>query len=126
MNDYYWQLTEEEAEAFDKAFTRQNRPTIPIRPCPMKEKPMTDVVTPIVHLNGTSKQELIDQRLAVLDALRKAGEALRNAAPNARDYYPEPGRLTRAEAQHRRRLETLKLLVKQVEAEVTLIDREGE
>lgn len=51
----------------------------------------TKVIAPLVHLNGTSKQELIEQRANAIDALTEAGRQLAFAGPNGRDYYPEPG-----------------------------------
>ena len=44
---------------------------------------------PTVHLNGTSPKELQEQIRAAIDALHLAVEAMRNAAPHARDYYPQ-------------------------------------
>lgn len=45
------------------------------------------VITPTVHLNGTDAQELAEQALGVLNALRETYEAMRRATPHARDYY---------------------------------------
>ncbi len=45
--------------------------------------------TPTVHLNGTAKQELIDQQIKVIGATRILLGAMRNAQPNGRDYYPQ-------------------------------------
>lgn len=44
---------------------------------------------PTIHLNGTSKRELLDQLSDVSDALNTAYGALKRAAPNGRDYYPQ-------------------------------------
>lgn len=44
---------------------------------------------PTVHSNGTSKQALYDQMRAACDALRAAQQAMMEAAPNGRDYYPQ-------------------------------------
>lgn len=46
---------------------------------------------PTVHLNGTSRDSLLEGYIAALDALRLAMEALQAAAPNARDYYVQAG-----------------------------------
>ncbi len=47
---------------------------------------------PIVHLNGTSKNELLQQYLDAGHALQAALAAMHGAYPNGRDYYPsEPG-----------------------------------
>jgi hypothetical protein len=45
--------------------------------------------TPVVHLNGTSREELLDQVVKAGQALRQAINALHDAEPNARDYYPK-------------------------------------
>ncbi len=43
---------------------------------------------PIVHLNGTSKEDLLQQYLDAGHALQAALEAMRGSYPNGRDYYP--------------------------------------
>lgn len=43
---------------------------------------------PLVHLNGTSVEELEKQFRACVSTLNEAMNALYLAAPNARDYYP--------------------------------------
>jgi hypothetical protein len=50
---------------------------------------MTTTVLPSVNLNGTSRNELIEQNLQALRSLRTAAEMIRFAAPNGRDY-PDP------------------------------------
>jgi len=46
-----------------------------------------NLVFPTVHLNGTSKQALLDQLSAAMIAVHNAGRALAQATPHARDYY---------------------------------------
>lgn len=43
---------------------------------------------PMIHLNGSSPERLLDDLAAAHDSLTQAVDALRRAAPNARDYYP--------------------------------------
>jgi hypothetical protein len=50
---------------------------------------MTAATLPTIHSNGTGAQSLADEYLAVVRALRLAGEALDNATCNARDFYPQ-------------------------------------
>ena len=50
---------------------------------------MTAATLPTIHRNGTGAQSLADEYLAVVRALRLAGEALDNATCNARDFYPQ-------------------------------------
>ncbi len=56
---------------------------------------------PTVHMNGTSQDELVEQLCAASNALEAAIVALRGAAPNGRDFYPQgPDALTKAIAEH--------------------------
>jgi hypothetical protein len=82
----------------------------------------TQMVVPIVHLNGTGKEELLRQRAGLWDALSQVEAKLRQAVPNGRDFYPEPGRYENALAQHTRRLETIGKLLAEVETELSGID----
>lgn len=44
-------------------------------------------MNPIIHLNGTSGEELLNQAENAERALREAYDAICKAAPHARDYY---------------------------------------
>ena len=44
---------------------------------------------PTVHMNGTSRQELLDQVCDTMTAITNAIRVLEQSAPNARDYYPQ-------------------------------------
>jgi len=80
------------------------------------------MITPLVHLNGTSRDELIEQACNVIDALHDAGAALAKAAPNARDYYlGGPELLAQAQAQHDARMGALKALIADMEAQAQAI-----
>lgn len=67
-----------------------------------------DLVAPIVHRNGTGKEELLRQREEACHSLWHALEELSRMAPNARDYYPEPGLFERARALHVARAKALR------------------
>lgn len=82
---------------------------------------MNELITPIVHLNGTSADSLLEQREQVYCKLGEVLDALKQMAPNGRDYYPEPGRLEKAEVQHRRRMLAVQELHDEIEAEMTVI-----
>ena len=43
---------------------------------------------PLIHLNGTSKQALLEQYQAPAQAVWGALRSLEQNGPNARDYYP--------------------------------------
>lgn len=67
------------------------------------------VITPTVHLNGTSLETLRDQIDTVADRLGVAIEALCDAAPNARDYYPQgDAAYGRARDEHLARVQKLR------------------
>jgi hypothetical protein len=83
-----------------------------------------NIVTPIIHLNGDRRETLLDNLERAFRAVRAAMDALRQCAPNGRNYYPEPGRLQRAERQHRERQEHLQAVYQSLEAEAIQIDDE--
>lgn len=45
------------------------------------------MVTPTIHINGTSQRELLDQLEKGFLALLDAAEIMRQGAPHMRDYY---------------------------------------
>ena len=69
----------------------------------------TNLKTPTVHLNGTSVHELESQLENAVHALNGALEALVQATPNPRDYYPQgAGAFQQAIKEHESRLERLR------------------
>jgi hypothetical protein len=80
------------------------------------------IVAPIVHLNGTSKEELLRLRSDAYDALNVAFGVLKKAAPNGRDYYPCPGLMMDAIDQHTSRLMAILVVMKSIETEMQLIE----
>lgn len=67
-----------------------------------------NLAKPTVHLNGTSRHDL--QRGYELAMLKTcdAINAVSDAYPNGRDYYPQgPGAITKAMAEHQSRYERL-------------------
>ena len=83
------------------------------------------IVMPIVHLNGTARDELITQRQRAVTALRTAEDRLAQAAPNERDHYLEPGRFELAVDQHKRRIAVLTGLIEEIRAEFRYLDELG-
>jgi hypothetical protein len=83
------------------------------------------IVTPIIHLNGDRKETLIENLERCYCAVSDAIEALRRCAGNGRNFYPEPGRLERYEAQHMLRMEHLMAVYRSIEAEAIAIDQEN-
>jgi len=81
---------------------------------------------PCIHLNGTSKERLIESLCAASQALDLAYSALKQTAPNGRDYYPiGPGALERATAEHFGRLRKLDDVKKEIDEITVAIDRMG-
>lgn len=82
---------------------------------------MPDIVTPIIHLNGTSKERLFEARECVYHALCNLYALMAEIAPNGRDYYPEPGRMERAIEQHQRRSKVIADLQAEIGEEMEMI-----
>jgi hypothetical protein len=75
------------------------------------------VIAPTCHLNGTSPDVLFEQLKGAVSSLRTAQRALEEAAPNARDYYPQgPDAFTLARAAHDDRAHRLKAIQRELEA----------
>ncbi len=71
---------------------------------------MKRLLVPMVHMNGTSEKDLVEQFENAFDAVQTAYEALKKSAPNGRDYYcypPETGGFELARKQHTERLQKL-------------------
>lgn len=59
------------------------------------------MIFPTIHLNGTSKDHLLEAWEKAHAALTEAIKAMAEASPNARDYYPQgPGAFQQAIEQH--------------------------
>jgi len=83
-----------------------------------------EVVTPIIHMNGDRKDTLIRNLEDAYRAVRAAQLALRECAPNGRNYYPEPGRFERARAQYDARMAQLERVIESLDAEARKIEDE--
>lgn len=72
---------------------------------------------PTVHMNGTSKAELLETLGEASEALDAAFRAVKQTGPNGRDYYPQgPGEMTRAVTEHESRLRRIDDLKAEIEA----------
>ena len=78
---------------------------------------MPDIITPILHMNGTSREELLDQLWNAERAVQRAIDAVVQASPNGRDYYQEPGRLQKAQSQNLARMAQLEAVADSLIAE---------
>ena len=73
------------------------------------------VEVPVVNLNGTSRQALIEGVLDCDLAIVNAMQVLRQNSPHGRDY-PSLGSIERALADHRSRLDRLEAIQKEFQA----------
>lgn len=69
---------------------------------------------PTVHLNGTSRDELVSQVSGAHEAVCKAILKLREASPNGRDYYVT-GTISKAMDEHAARLTHLETVAGELE-----------
>jgi len=64
---------------------------------------------PTIHLNGTSGEALVEQYQDAVVAVCNAIDAMCDAGPNARDYYPQgPDAALEAQREHEDRVKSLK------------------
>jgi len=85
--------------------------------------PDTTLQLPAIHLNGTSRESLIEALSDAASALREAIEKTAQTYPNARDYYVLPGEALRlAEHQHAFRMERLRDVYKELQGLAEGID----
>lgn len=70
---------------------------------------------PSIHLNGTSKQELLDQYTESAGAVWQAIKTLADNCPNARDYYVQSNdAIKQAIEEHINRLKRLESVHKEL------------
>ncbi len=82
---------------------------------PTQTPTQTLLALPTIHINGTSKSQLLELHITALQALRSAREALQEACPNERDFYPQGGgAIMRAMEQHVTRLGLLDRITKEL------------
>ena len=75
------------------------------------------MIYPIIHRNGTTKEDLVEQWNEAHWVLTQAVLKLQEAAPNARDYYPQgPEAIHTALAEHTARLQKLRSVLTDIEA----------
>jgi hypothetical protein len=73
---------------------------------------------PLIHLNGTSAATLLNLYSEASLDLTRGLNALYAAAPNARDYYHEPGAYNEARREHQDRVERVQSVIQEL-AELT-------
>ena len=78
---------------------------------------------PMIHMNGTSADSLIEDLDAAYTAVGAALDAMRNVGPNGRDYYPlGPEAMEAAQTQHRDRAMRLQTVRDELEAIIGAIE----
>lgn len=84
-----------------------------------------EIIHPLVHLNGSSAQHLIDEALGVAQAIGSAMARLAEAAPNARDYYPlGDAAWNQAKREHEDRQARLKSVYDEIAAIYTKLEND--
>lgn len=85
------------------------------------------MMVPTIHDNGTSRERLITQLTAVAGHLDAAFMVLLQAAPNARDYYPQgPRAMEQASNEHGERIKAVLRLRDEIEVlTLAIADAEG-
>jgi len=82
------------------------------------------IMAPRVHLNGTSREVLLEDYLDAKQAVRLAIGALKACAPNGRDYYViGPEAIDVAQKQHADRVHRLVLVLQELDFIAQEIDR---
>lgn len=78
------------------------------------------LAVPAIHLNGTGGDDLLEQTMDALHAIRAAHAALRRMSPHQRDYYVQStGAWARASDEYIARLAKLEGITTELE-EITL------
>ena len=81
------------------------------------------MMIPTIHMNGTSKEALVEALSEAYRAVNEAGRKLAEAYPNGRDYYPQgAGAINTAMKEHESRMERLRSVAKELEEIVVAID----
>jgi len=87
---------------------------------------MTTIAVPRIHLNGTSKNALMEDYLTAYRKLTEAAKALQEAAPNARDYYPQGSDVyTQAASEHTARLVKIRSILDDLDTICNAISDQG-
>lgn len=72
---------------------------------------------PTVHINGTSRQQLLVQQMDAIEKLQDAKAAIQTAAPHSRDYYVKTdgaNAYSRAVAEHSLRLRAIDHIINEL------------
>jgi hypothetical protein len=81
-------------------------------------KPLT---LPQVNLNGTSREQLVEQQRNVMHALDALQKAMQEAAPHGRDYQPRPAEFKPAREAWLERMQVIGAMREEIEAHALAI-----
>ncbi len=70
---------------------------------------------PTVHLNGTSRNSLVDQYQNAANAVRTAIDTVAQNGPHGRDYYVVDGAFEAARKEHQARLDKLRSVLHEID-----------
>jgi hypothetical protein len=79
------------------------------------------MIRPIININGTSADDLIEPRIAAYDALQAAMVALQQVTPNGRDYPGDNDQCVADREMHYARLRQIKLIMAEIMVEALAI-----
>ncbi len=84
------------------------------------------LATPLVHLNGTPKQSLLDPLLKAYEETAILYHELALTAPNGRDYYPLGAQaFEAAREEHFNRLTSVQRIREELEELINAIEAQG-
>ena len=87
---------------------------------------MTDLMTPFISISGDSRDTLVNDRAAVLPALREAMKLMGETNPNGRNYIGQNEAYERDRAIYAERFSALDTLYNTLLDEALAIDWGGE
>ena len=80
------------------------------------------MITPTIHLNGTSRESLTEGYRSAYDAIEAAIDAIAKTSPHGRDYYVQSDNaIVIAANEHRNRLRHLENIRKELETIILAI-----
>ena len=84
------------------------------------------MITPLLNINGSSADDLINPRLQALDHLMDAIEAMSQAVPNGRDYPGNATACTADREEHYDRIKAIKAIREAIYAEAIAIKEQAQ
>lgn len=78
---------------------------------------MQDIMKPMININGTSREDLAEQRINARNAIGKAMQAFGELRPHGRDYQGFPEQYQSDLAIHQNRMKMLNKLYNDLELE---------